>query len=52
MIQLLDIHKIYGSVTANEGVSLKVRSGSNHSLLLDENGTGKSTLLWNRLSNP
>lgn len=44
MIQLLDIHKIYGSVTANDGVTLKVRAGSIHALL-GENGAGKSTLM-------
>jgi len=44
MIQLLDIHKIYGSVTANDGVTLKVHSGSIYALL-GENGAGKSTLM-------
>lgn len=44
MIQLLDIHKIYGSVRANDGVNLKVRAGSIHALL-GENGAGKSTLM-------
>lgn len=44
MIQLLDIHKIYGSVRANDGVTLKVREGSIHALL-GENGAGKSTLM-------
>ena len=44
MIQLLDIHKIYGSLHANDGVSLRVREGSIHALL-GENGAGKSTLM-------
>lgn len=44
MIQLLDIHKVYGSVRANDGVTLTVRGGSIHALL-GENGAGKSTLM-------
>ena len=44
MIQLLDIHKVYGSVRANAGVTLTVHGGSIHALL-GENGAGKSTLM-------
>lgn len=44
MVQLLDIHKVYGSVRANDGVTLTVRGGSIHALL-GENGAGKSTLM-------
>jgi len=43
-IELQDIHKYYGSVKANQGVSLTVRAGSIHGLL-GENGAGKSTLM-------
>jgi len=43
-IRLIDIHKYYGAVHANRGVSLEVASGSIHGIL-GENGAGKSTLM-------
>lgn len=43
-IELCDIHKRFGAVNANEGVDLKVSSGSIHGIL-GENGAGKSTLM-------
>jgi general nucleoside transport system ATP-binding protein len=43
-IQLLDIHKRFGTVRANQGVSLTVAPGTIHGIL-GENGAGKSTLM-------
>ena len=43
-IQLKDIHKHFGPVRANNGISLTVRPGSIHGVL-GENGAGKSTLM-------
>ena len=43
-VQLKDIHKHFGSVHANAGVTLCVESGTLHGLL-GENGAGKSTLM-------
>lgn len=43
-IELCNIHKYYGSTKANNGISLKVLSGTIHGIL-GENGAGKSTLM-------
>ncbi len=43
-IELINIHKHYGPVRANDGVSLTIRPGSIHGIL-GENGAGKSTLM-------
>ena len=43
-LELRDIHKHFGPVRANDGISLSVASGSLHGLL-GENGAGKSTLM-------
>lgn len=43
-IELRNIHKFYGSVHANRGIDLRVRSGTIHGIL-GENGAGKSTLM-------
>ncbi|UCD78649.1 MAG: ATP-binding cassette domain-containing protein [Desulfobacterales bacterium] len=43
-IELQDIHKHYGPVKANSGVSLKISPGRIHGIL-GENGAGKSTLM-------
>lgn len=43
-LELLDIHKHYVQKKANDGISLKVRSGFIHGIL-GENGAGKSTLM-------
>ncbi len=44
MLELLDIHKHYGSLRANDGVTIAVERGSIHGIL-GENGAGKSTLM-------
>jgi general nucleoside transport system ATP-binding protein len=43
-IELQDIHKHFGPVRANDGVSLTIESGTIHGLL-GENGAGKTTLM-------
>jgi ABC-type uncharacterized transport system ATPase subunit len=43
-IELQDIHKYFGPVKANDGISLKVNPGQIHGIL-GENGAGKSTLM-------
>lgn len=43
-LELRDIHKHFGKVRANDGVSLKVSPGRIHGVL-GENGAGKSTLM-------
>ena len=43
-LELRDIHKHFGRVRANDGISLSVASGTLHGLL-GENGAGKSTLM-------
>ncbi len=43
-IEVKDIHKHYGKVRANDGVSFTVAEGSIHAVL-GENGAGKSTIM-------
>jgi simple sugar transport system ATP-binding protein len=43
-LELIDIHKHYGPVRANDGITITVEEGSLHGLL-GENGAGKSTLM-------
>ena len=43
-VKLVDIKKYFGSVRANDGVSLTVESGTIHGVL-GENGAGKTTLM-------
>ena len=43
-VELVDIRKHYGSVKANDGVSLILEPGAIHGIL-GENGAGKSTLM-------
>jgi len=43
-VELIDIHKHFGPVCANDGVSVTIEAGSIHGLL-GENGAGKTTLM-------
>jgi simple sugar transport system ATP-binding protein len=43
-VELIDIHKHFGSVHANSGIDLKILPGTIHGIL-GENGAGKSTLM-------
>ena len=43
-VQLIEIHKSFGPVRANDGISMTVEPGVIHGLL-GENGAGKSTLM-------
>ena len=43
-ITLHDIHKHYGKVRANDGISIEINPGTIHGIL-GENGAGKSTLM-------
>lgn len=43
-LEIRDIHKHFGPVRANDGISLTVAEGSLHGIL-GENGAGKSTLM-------
>lgn len=44
LIELQNIHKHYGHVKANDGISLVIKTGTIHGIL-GENGAGKSTLM-------
>jgi simple sugar transport system ATP-binding protein len=43
-LELKDIHKSFGDIRANDGITMRLSGGSIHGLL-GENGAGKSTLM-------
>ncbi|MFW6097946.1 MAG: ATP-binding cassette domain-containing protein, partial [Chloroflexota bacterium] len=43
-VELRDIHKAFGPVKANDGISMSLEGGQIYGLL-GENGAGKSTLM-------
>ena len=43
-VELRNIHKHFGPVRANDGISLLIEPGTIHGIL-GENGAGKSTLM-------
>ena len=44
MLEVIDVHKRYGTVKANDGVAFTVQPGALHGLV-GENGAGKSTIV-------
>ena len=46
MLELRNITKTFGSVVANDNVSLTVHKGTIHAIV-GENGAGKSTIMFN-----
>lgn len=44
ILEIRNLHKVFGSVVANDDVSLSLETGETHAIL-GENGAGKSTLI-------